>query len=444
MKGIKYALKPDEINFYFNDIHVITNSRRNPFVYAVVSQNDAEKSVALYYYKIKSASEDRCEIDFFTDELSVSCEMVRDGNKLKFNFIKGEGIKETCINFVKNADEHVFGLTASRAENNKKEVLYSKKERIDRNSYNNEKYYKEYGNVISKSIKKLIKKAKPDTELAFYLDKKYFFENINVLEYGLEINDNVLIRTPQKKIEFNLVFADNVHVASNSAIKNAESVKKYYNKEVFLKMKEYSETDIEKFEKKTKLKVNGIIIENDVYDKAKTKILVTDVHNKGMEIIFSFKAQINDLEDENKKKLYEVKHGENGEKTFNFESEEACRGYMNEIRKYLDIGADGIYLEEGFSEKDVYTIHNKINVIKGEYPLFTVFHDKISEMNDDFGYYIIKNKNLVKNFNKFSFDYVNSGENRIGIECKKYKKRRKYTHPEFGVNIYKVKQKTKK
>ena len=76
MKGIKYVLKPDEINFYFNDVLVITNSRRNPFIYGVVGENDTEKSVALYNYKIKSASEDRCEIDFFMDNLEKNKSLV--------------------------------------------------------------------------------------------------------------------------------------------------------------------------------------------------------------------------------------------------------------------------------------------------------------------------------------------------------------------------------
>ena len=444
MKGIKYVLKPDEINFYFNDVLVITNSRRNPFIYGVVGENDTEKSVALYNYKIKSASEDRCEIDFFMDNLFVACELIKEGSKLKFKFVKGDGINFTCINFFKSATEPVFGLTASRTENQKREVLYSKKERIDKNSVNFEKYYQEYGNSISKKFRRLLKKAKPDTKLSFYLDKKYFFENVNVLNYKLEIKDNILIKTPQKNIEFNLVFAENVHVASNSENKNAVSVKKYYEKEVFVKMKEYREEDVDKFIKKTKLKVSGIIVENDVYDKAKTKVLITDIHNKGMEAIFSFRAEIKGVEEENSKKLYEIRHGENGEKSYNFESEEACRRYMNDIRRYLDIGADGIYLEEGFTENDVYIIHNRLKEIKFEYPEFTLFHDKISEMNDDFGYLVLKNKHLIKNFDKFSFDYANSGENRIGMECKKYKKRKRFTHPEFNINIYKIKQKKKK
>ena len=73
-----------------------------------------------------------------------------------------------------------------------------------------------------------------------------------------------------------------------------------------------------------------------------------------------------------------------------------------------------------------------------EYPLISVFHEKISELNDDFGYYIINNKHLLNNFALFKDKYVYSGENRIGYVIKKPNKKDYGT--EFSAIVYDIKK----
>ena len=81
-------------------------------------------------------------------------------------------------------------------------------------------------------------------------------------------------------------------------------------------------------------------------------------------------------------------------------TKERIRSYLVCVRKYLDAGADGIYFDDDFSKNEITEIHKGLKSIIEEYPKITVFHSKLSEHYTDFGYYIIKNKQVIDNFRK--------------------------------------------
>ena len=109
---------------------------------------------------------------------------------------------------------------------------------------------------------------------------------------------------------------------------------------------------------------------------------------------------------------------ENGIEKINFDNMNARRKFANLIRKYLDINADGLYFDGNMSRYEATIINKMIKKIVEEYPDAIIFHSTISESNNDFGYYIIKKKDIYKRFDEFKNYYLYSGENRIGCEGK--------------------------
>lgn len=410
MKKLDYLLSPEEIIFSYNDIPFIKNSRRNPFIYAVIENEERTKKIALYDYKIKKFTDEYVKIEFSFEDLKVVCELTCTNKKIGVEIKKSNNIKKLCFNLYKEKHERIYGLCEQVNGTEKK----------------------------SKKYAKIVKKAKPDKKLAFYIENKYFFENINVLDYMIEEENDVSIRSEQTLIKFNLIFHNNVHVASNGENKNSEHIKKYLNKTpVFIKSDNFDSERMEKFENKYGIKADGIILTDQNYDLPETKKTVTEVHNCGKEIIFAFKAEIKDLEEFKPKNLQICEKTQNGYK-MNFKSEEARRIYSNKLRKFLDVGADGIYFENDFNKEDVFIVHNGLKSLVKEYPTISIFHENISEINDDFGYFIINNKHLLKNFDLFKDKYVYSGENRIGYVTKKPKKTDCGT--EFSVIVYDIKK----
>ena len=408
MKKLDYLVSPEDIIFSYNDIPFIKNSRRNPFVYAVVENEENTKKIALYDYKIKKFTNEYCKIEFSCEDLSVICELTCTNKTIGVEIKKSDNIKKLCFNLFKENGERIHGLC------------------VDDNKNKSKKYAK------------IIKKANHDKKMAFFLENKYFLENLNVLDYKIEDNDNISVYSEQSKIKFNLIFNPNIHVAANGENKNSEHIKKYLNKTpVFIKDDNFSPEKTEKFENKYGIKADGIILTDQKYNLSETKKTITEIHNYGREIIFAFKAEIKDIEEFKPKNLQICEKTKNGYK-INFKSDEARRIYFNHIRKFLDVGADGIYFENDFDKEDVYLIHKQLKILVNEYPLISVFHEKISELNDDFGYYIINNKHLLNNFALFKDKYVYSGENRIGYVIKKPNKKDYGT--EFSAIVYDIKK----
>ena len=98
------------------------------------------------------------------------------------------------------------------------------------------------------------------------------------------------------------------------------------------------------------------------------------------------------------------------------DSEESVRKYLVTVRKYLDEGAAGIYFDGDFTKKEILQIKEGMKTVVKEYTGCTIFHSTLTESNDDFGYYIIKDKNEINEFNILSGYYLYSGEYSFGKE----------------------------
>ena len=275
----------------------------------------------------------------------------------------------------------------------------------------------------------------PERKLNFYLTNKYFFENINLIDnYKLEVRDKIYLSTENKTADFKLRFSPDIESLLNTSEKNSFRIKKYPENSYFLRVKKIDEDQIRKFIKDNPDKpLKGIILEDKEYNVADIMVNLMTVNKiLGLDLIMLINSEIC---------LYQIKKYfdyqnlkvESGKLKVDLNKETAIRNYLLCIRKFLDLGVNGIYIDDNFTSYEMALLYTNVKIMIDEYFMTAVFHTHLSENSDDFGYYIIKDEKIIKNINKIYKNYLYSGELFLGKE-EKISKNNKY----FPVNIIKL------
>jgi hypothetical protein len=420
-KGLCYVQQPNEVDFYFNDVLLFKSSKNLPFLVVKIKKDDIIKEIALYENNINKEKNNRFKIVFFNGRYSVECFVTQENNTVSFEIYNKNGYYETDITLYKENSQKVYGLSTYKEKTVKLSFLKKITAKI-------------------KGIKQI--HVKPHKKLSFYLLEKYFFENKNIFDYDIDVKDNIYIKIRQDKIFFNLVFSSNINVAINQNNKNCERIKKFFRPHSYLRCDSFDAALINLYQKKYDVFIDGVILDAGVFVLGKEKINGVLAKNSKKELLYAFDGEV-----ENKAAYPYYDDSElinvNGKLKIDFDSDEACRKYKNTLRKFLDMNIDGVYIDGQFNAKEMLTVHKIVlDLIKSEYPQCIVFHSAISENNDDFGYFIIKNNELSENFEKFGSYYLYSGENRIGMETTDIL--RKNDGYKFPVKIYDLREKSRK
>ena len=352
-KELQYKTYNDKVYFYYGENLIFQSGKSIPFIVLKKIKNDVKTSTSLYKHTINK-TDDGYEIEFSSERNKAVVKLTQKENAVNFEIKCDDEYDELCFTLYKRKDYKIYGLPTYE----EKEIKRTFREKL---------------------LRKKPQIINPERKLSFYVSETYYFENVNITEYSYEIKDNIYITTGTKNPEFRLIYAKNIYAAINSTEKNNPKIKKYNTGTCFLRTEKYNEKEISEYCKEKGLKIDGIIIEKRIFDRALIKPEVVECKVK-------------------------------------LESEESIRKYLVTVRKYLDEGAAGIYFDGDFTKKEILQIKEGMKTVVKEYLGCTIFHSTLTESNDDFGYYIIKDKNVINEFNILSGYYLYSGEYSFGKE----------------------------
>lgn len=270
--------------------------------------------------------------------------------------------------------------------------------------------------VEIKKKKKLFRKREKervytDRKLSYRIPDRYFFENKNITDYKIDIKDAVYLTIRDKNPSFLLKCQSK---KEEIFPKSEKYIKKYPFQSIFIKTKEVKKEKIESWIQKYDT-LQGVMIEARTFDRDKIQKEIKIIHDAGLDAIYCLDGTIGEVH--KKKYLRNENSFRFGDQYYpDFSKEDTVRAYLVTVRKYLDELADGIYFDGYFSKNTISHLLQGMLTVCKEYEKISVFHSDISEWNRDFGYFIIKNPVIIKNFENLSIYYENSGEKNIGKE----------------------------
>lgn len=391
MENLTYKINKDRVYFYYGEKLLFQNSKSIPFIVLKKRKNGILSAVSFDKYGVRE-TEEGYSIEFFNEKNpddKILLTLVEIENKVHFSFDFNKENTVMQITLYKGRKDVALGLPA----NNTAEIRRGK-------------------TFLGKPI---TEKIYADKKLSFYIPERYFFENENITDYDVKIKDAVYVSVRSKTPHFTLLCKTDIKEVYQR--KDNEKIKKYPRGSVFIETEEIKENQIEKYENKYP-DFKGFVIKNSVFNEINVENEVKKAKKKKKEIIFKVdgtvtKEQFFKYFDKNDGFFFDDKY------YIDFSKENTARKYLVVIRKYLDLFADGIYFNDRFTKDAVTKLLEGMLDICKEYDSVAVFHNVMTEKQGDYGYLIIKGKDLIANFESFYYDYYYSGEKCFGKEEKK-------------------------
>ena len=347
--------------YYDNDL-LILHDTTVPFLTVIKDGRE----IPMYGVNILQNSKEEYSLEFFQSGYKLKCEIKEKDGVIDF-LIEGDGdYKGVIISLYKEKTQKVLGLS-------------------------------EYDGYIA-----------TEKKLAFYLENKYLFENVNIRKYDFKVLDKIFITAYQKRIRF---LIDTINQPDDMMRMNGVNIKKFKivkRRKVFELTEDlYSLSDNER---------DGIIVKNcdelDMVDFLKEHygqvIYILRPHFRQGSHLLSYFGED------------EIKKQSNGLYKIDFSKPNAAYGFKTVIRKYFDTDLTGIYLDtSGYSQEDMEIMKGAIVSVLTEYTKKILLFDRISGMSDFCGYYVIKDRKKIfsKNYTEL---YKYSGEYYLAAEVRNY------------------------
>ena len=408
---LNYKTYNEKVYFYYGEKVIFQNGKSMPFIVLKKNKNGIVTSTSLYKFRIKEII-DGFEVLFYDENAQAKLKITQTENRVRCEIVCNESYDELCFTLYKHESEKVYGLPSYEFKKEQTPIKKSLKNR----------FFNKKERIVD-----------PDKKLAFFISESYFFENVNITDYEYEIKDSIFIKVKSENPTFVLVFAKNIYAAINTPEKNNVGIKKYNAGAVFIRTDKYDEARINAYCKENGIKAEGIIIEKRSFDPVKIKPETVKAEKNGIDIIYAIDKIVGE---KTAKKYFDKEDYDvisSDKYKIKLDSADSVRKYLVTVRKYLDIGATGIYFDGDFTKKELLDIKDGMKTVFKEYPVCTVFFSTINESNEDFGYYILKNKNVIDSFDKLAGFYLYSGEYAIGKEENKLS-----SIKNFSVNIVKI------
>lgn len=405
----KFILKTndDKAYFYYGEKLIFQSSKSMPFIVLKKNKNGVETSVALSDIKLNQ-TDDGYELELCGREKKATVTIKTENKKASIEINSDEEFDEMCFTLYGADGRKVYGLPSYKQKIKKRTL----KERI---------------------LRRKQPLIKPEIKLAFFINDYYFFENVNITDYNVEVKDNIYITTTQKNAKFRVTFARNVYAAVLGGEKDYKKIKKYPSGACFIKTEKFDEKKVKDFCSEKNGKLCGVIIKERPFDYGKIKIDVVKGERNNLDVICTLGKTVSESL---AKKYFDVSDYEkisDDVYAVKLDNPDRIRKYLVVVRKYLDIGVSGIYFDGNFTKKEILDIKEGMKTVVNEYISCSIFHSSVNESNDDFGYYIIKDEQIIKNYDRLSNYYLYSGEFLIGKEQKNGKPDKK-----FSVNIFDI------
>ncbi len=243
-----------------------------------------------------------------------------------------------------------------------------------------------------------------EKKISYTLKNKYYFENEDIKNFDFEINNFIKIKCYQKSANFVLDFEKNIEKIKEE--KKTEEI----NGVIYKKRKVFFTQDYIKNGNPPYLPdgIVGYTEEDKVYKK-----------EKGVSLIGVIPTAF-------EKNNYLIRYFGDGElicednvMKIDFSAFGAKESFKTVLRKYFDdVDADGFFIGlEDYSGEEIIIIKEAVREIFEEYPLFlkkAIFFDKVSPVNDYFGYYIINDMRKTAKDKEYASYYKYMGEYLLG------------------------------
>ncbi len=343
---LKYTVNTDEYKFFYREEILFESTKNNPFLYLSVEKEGVKKLLPFNEFEIEKEEENLFEIKFFAVSCVVKITINCDENNVFFTIKKIGRTDDRLYIKLNKKDTRTVGLglnVLKQLDSEKIGILDRLKEK---------KKDKEYLNV--------------DNTLNFYVVNGYYFSNVNINDWELEINKKIILSSAQENIEFRLEFNKRFSFLQQNSCK-------------LLK------TNFSDIENVTESDYDGVITEYN-YD-IKTPYIIRKIRrNKKVFITLSpiIKETDYDYNTFDKSTMIKVSGGY----LVDITDKNNERAFMNRIRKICDLNPDGIYVDE----KEVKTtensllknalfyenLHSLIKIILGEYTKKYIIYNKLN------------------------------------------------------------------
>lgn len=370
---LKYTVNSDEYKFFYREEILFESTKNNPFLYLSVEKEGVKKLLPFNEFEIEKEEENLLEIKFFAVSCVVKIMINCDENNVFFSIKKIGRIDDRLYIRLNKKDTRTVGLglnVIKQLDSEKIGILDRLKEK---------KKDKEYINV--------------DNTLNFYVVNGYYFSNVNINDWELEIDKSVLLSSVQENIEFRLEFDKRFSFLQQNTYKLLKTN--------FLDIEKVINTDYD-----------GVITEYN--SDIKTLYTIRKIRkNKSVFITLSpvIKESDYDYYAFNNLTMIKVKSGY----IVNITDKDNERAFMNRIRKICDLNPDGIYVDEKEVELTGNTLlkntlfyenlHSLIKTVLSEYTQKYIIYNKLNSSD------IIENPIKIKeeeNKNSIIFSYKNN------------------------------------
>ena len=365
--GLNSVKDNNRFYLYYDNNLLVLHDTTIPFL--TILKNGRE--VPMYGFNILQNSRDEYSLEFFQSGYVLKCDIKERDGVVDF-LIYGDGdYSGIIINLYKEKAQKVIGLS-------------------------------EYDGYVA-----------TEKKLAFYLENKYIFENVNIRRYDLKIIDRIFITAYQKRIRFLIDTINKPDDMMRMCRVNTRKFKIVPHRKVYELTEDlYSLSDNER---------DGIIVKN--CDELEAVPFLREHYGQ---VIYVLRPQFrSDSHFLSYFREEDIKKQSNGLYKIDFSKPDASYGFKTVIRKYFDTDLSGIYLDTtGYSQEDMEIMKGVIVSVLPEYTKKILLFDRIASINDFCGYYVIKDKRKV--FSKAYMElYKYSGEYYLAAEVKKYEEIKK-------------------
>ena len=183
---LSYSINNEDYTFYYREEVLFKSSKNNPFLYLGILKEGVKKLLPFNDFEIIKEEENKIQIKFFATACVVNLYLDCDEKCVYFKFEKiGKPDDRLFIRLYKKNTRTVgMGLNVKKdLDKIKLGVLDKVKEK---------KKDKEFINL--------------DNTLNFYIVNGYYFANVNINDWEIEINNATILSSAQENIQFKLEY----------------------------------------------------------------------------------------------------------------------------------------------------------------------------------------------------------------------------------------------
>ncbi len=361
--GLNYIKNENGLFFYYDNNLLILHDTGSPFLTVL----DNDNAIGLQGNNVIRNNDCEYTLDFFQAKYLIRCRIHERDGVIDFT-IENPYEYKIIINLYKEKYQRIHGIND----------------------------YEKYG-------------MESEKKLSFYVDQKYFFDNVNIRNYDLKINERILLTVWQKKNTFLLDTVNTPFSMEKMSYVNIKNFKIFRKRKVFELTEDlYSLSDREK---------EGIIIQN--CDELKKVNFLRENYGK---VIFRLRPEYA----KNSHFLSYFSQGElvqnvEGKYQIDFSCPSAYLSFKTIIRKYFESGLDGIYLDTTmYSAEDLEAMKSAILAVSTEYMKKIILYDKLSITGGSYGYYVVRDRDKIFKHPEYLDLYKFSGEFFLAAEVRNY------------------------